>query len=101
MKLLIISPILAKCCQIDSGLHYIDYDSCELVPTHDEYWEYFDSRNSWIVRCNDKSVMVGLGQVVNPYDNDWHLDWIYCCELKSRFDYEQHDVLRWMAEFVG
>ena len=69
-----------KCCKTPPG-YYIDYISCYYVPTHDEYFEFYDSINQFIVYCAQGYVMTGISKKINPYTREWHMDWIQCCRV--------------------
>ncbi|XP_055332873.1 uncharacterized protein LOC129584646 [Paramacrobiotus metropolitanus] len=71
---------LYKCCRVPPG-YYIDYTSCYYMPTHDQYWEYYDSLQHIIVYCASGYVMTGLSKKINPYDAEWHIEWIQCCRI--------------------
>lgn len=70
---------LYKCCRTPSG-YYIDYTSCYYRPTRDQYWEYYDAA-IFVVYCETAYVMTGVARKVNPYDNEYHLEWIQCCRV--------------------
>ncbi|GAU95129.1 hypothetical protein RvY_06804 [Ramazzottius varieornatus] len=69
-----------KCCKTPPG-YYIDYTSCYYVPTHDIYWEYYDSPSHNIVYCRNGFVITGWAKKVNPWNKEWHLDWLQCCRV--------------------
>ncbi|OQV14932.1 hypothetical protein BV898_10833 [Hypsibius exemplaris] len=69
-----------KCCKAPSG-YYLDYTSCYYMPTHDQYWEYYDSIQHIITYCASGYVMTGLSKKFNPFDLEWHIDWIQCCRI--------------------
>ncbi|GAU95196.1 hypothetical protein RvY_06856-2 [Ramazzottius varieornatus] len=70
---------LYKCCRTPFG-YYIDYTSCYYRPTRDQYWEYYDATN-FVVYCETGYVMTGMARKINPYDNEYHLEWIQCCRV--------------------
>ncbi|XP_055345263.1 uncharacterized protein LOC129593098 [Paramacrobiotus metropolitanus] len=69
-----------KCCLTPRG-YYIDYASCYYFPTHDQYWEYYDSLFNFIVMCSQGYVATGLACKLDPIGGDYHIDWIQCCRL--------------------
>ncbi|XP_055339169.1 uncharacterized protein LOC129588807 isoform X2 [Paramacrobiotus metropolitanus] len=71
---------LYKCCKVPPG-YYIDYQSCYYMPTHDQYWEYYDAQNNIIVYCATGYILTGLSKKINPYDKEFHIEWIQCCRL--------------------
>ncbi|XP_055340663.1 uncharacterized protein LOC129589808 [Paramacrobiotus metropolitanus] len=71
---------LYKCCRVPPG-YYIDYVSCYYMPTHDQYWEYYDSLQHAIVYCASGYVMTGISKKINPFDEEYHIEWIQCCRI--------------------
>ncbi|GAU92097.1 hypothetical protein RvY_04225-1 [Ramazzottius varieornatus] len=69
-----------KCCRAPTG-YYIDYTSCYYMPTHDQYWEYYDSVQHIITYCASGYVMAGIAKKSNQYDLEWHVEWIQCCRV--------------------
>ncbi|XP_055332328.1 uncharacterized protein LOC129584234 [Paramacrobiotus metropolitanus] len=69
-----------KCCTTPKG-YYIDYASCYYFPTHDQYWEYYDSNFNFVVMCAQGYVATGLACKLDPIGGDLHIDWIQCCRL--------------------
>ncbi|XP_055348222.1 uncharacterized protein LOC129595292 [Paramacrobiotus metropolitanus] len=70
-----------KCCKTPPG-YYIDYTACYYQPTHDQYWEYYDTPSYFLTFCATGYVMTGLPRKLNPYTNpDSHIDWIQCCRV--------------------
>lgn len=69
-----------KCCEPPGG-HYIDYLSCYFQPTHDQFFEYYDNNNMFIVYCAQGFVMTGIAKKINPYSKEYHIDWIQCCRI--------------------
>ncbi|OQV20968.1 hypothetical protein BV898_05043 [Hypsibius exemplaris] len=70
-----------KCCKTPHG-YYLDYTACYYQPTHDQYWEYYDSPSYFVVYCATGYVMTGITRRVNPYTKpDYHIEWIQCCRL--------------------
>ncbi|OQV13989.1 hypothetical protein BV898_11761 [Hypsibius exemplaris] len=74
----LVSPY--KCCKTPPG-YYIDYVSCYYMPTHDAYFEYYDSPNNFIVYCSQGYVMTGMAKKINPFTGEWRHDWIQCCRV--------------------
>lgn len=68
-----------KCCKSPVG-YYIDYTSCVYKPTHDQYWEFYDS-TVYIVMCDSGYVMTGMAKKVHPVVEEYYLEWIQCCRL--------------------
>ncbi|OWA55348.1 hypothetical protein BV898_19732 [Hypsibius exemplaris] len=79
-----VNPI--KCCKPPPG-YYIDYTSCYYQPTHDQYWEFYDSLTHNLVVCASGFVVTGLakkfGPIVRVNNNptEWHIDWLQCCRV--------------------
>ncbi|XP_055348256.1 uncharacterized protein LOC129595316 [Paramacrobiotus metropolitanus] len=73
-------PSPYKCCKAPTG-YYIDYSSCYYFPTHDQFWEYYDTPQYFLVYCTTGYVMTGIGKKVNPYTTEAHIEWIQCCRL--------------------
>lgn len=71
---------LYKCCKTPRG-YYLDYASCYYMPTHDMYFEYYDSPFQFIVYCSQGYVMAGLAKKVNPYTTEYRVEWIQCCRV--------------------
>ncbi|XP_055334719.1 uncharacterized protein LOC129585860 [Paramacrobiotus metropolitanus] len=69
-----------KCCQPPNG-YYVDYTSCYYVSTHDFQFEYYDNYDHFIVFCTTGYVMTGISKKINPYNFDYHIDWIQCCRM--------------------
>ncbi|XP_055348367.1 uncharacterized protein LOC129595397 [Paramacrobiotus metropolitanus] len=69
-----------KCCQPPPG-YYIDYTSCYYQVTHDPFFEYYDNTNFYIVVCANGYVMTGISKKINPYDHEYHIEWIQCCRM--------------------
>ncbi|GAU88805.1 hypothetical protein RvY_01438 [Ramazzottius varieornatus] len=72
--------MLYKCCRVPGG-YYIDYVSCYYMPTHDNYWEYYDSTQQNIVQCGTGYVMTGIAKKINPTSRVYNLEWLQCCRL--------------------
>ncbi|GAU93940.1 hypothetical protein RvY_05794 [Ramazzottius varieornatus] len=51
------------------------------MPTHDQYWEYYDSVQHIITYCASGYVMTGISKKTNPYDLEWHIEWMQCCRV--------------------
>ncbi|GAU89967.1 hypothetical protein RvY_02452-2 [Ramazzottius varieornatus] len=60
---------LYKCCRTPQG-YYVDYTSCYYLPTHDQYWEFYDAIQQFIVFCNGGYVMTGISKKIAPYDQE-------------------------------
>ncbi|GAU92303.1 hypothetical protein RvY_04400-2 [Ramazzottius varieornatus] len=74
-----------KCCKAPTG-YYIDYSSCYYMPTHDQFWEYYDSPiqlsgGYFLVYCATGYVMTGLAKKAHPVTQEYHIEWIQCCRL--------------------
>ncbi|GAU96463.1 hypothetical protein RvY_07904-2 [Ramazzottius varieornatus] len=69
-----------KCCKTPPG-YYIDYVSCYYKPTRDQYWEYYDSQNHFVVFCTAGFVMTGIARKLSPINRDYHIEWIQCCRV--------------------
>ncbi|XP_055334046.1 uncharacterized protein LOC129585407 [Paramacrobiotus metropolitanus] len=73
------APNTYKCCRTPPG-YYIDYTTCLYKPTHDQFWEYYDAQQ-FLVFCDSGYVLTGLARRKNPYDDDYHLEWLQCCRI--------------------
>ncbi|GAU92072.1 hypothetical protein RvY_04206-2 [Ramazzottius varieornatus] len=51
------------------------------MSTHDQYWEYYDSVQHIITYCASGYVMAGIAKKIDPYDLEWHVEWIQCCRV--------------------
>ncbi|GAU93985.1 hypothetical protein RvY_05834 [Ramazzottius varieornatus] len=71
---------LYKCCKTPAG-YYIDYVSCYYMPTHDVYWEYYDSRNHFVTLCSTGYIATGIAKKISPWTGWYNVDWIQCCRL--------------------
>lgn len=71
---------LYKCCEPPAG-YYIDYLSCYFQPTHDQFFEYYDTGIFFIVYCAQGFVMTGISKKINPYLQLYALEWIQCCRI--------------------
>lgn len=71
---------LYKCCAPPAG-YYVDYLSCYYAPTHDLFFEYYDSRSTFLLICAQGFVMTGLSKKINPHSLLYHLEWIQCCRI--------------------
>jgi len=69
-----------KCCKTPPG-YYIDYSSCYYIPTHDQYWEYYDSIQHIVTYCASGYVVTGISKKFNPFDLEWHIEWLQCCRI--------------------
>ncbi|OQV14930.1 hypothetical protein BV898_10831 [Hypsibius exemplaris] len=67
-----------KCCSVPHG-YYIDYVSCYYMPTHDMYFEYYDSGNNIITECATGYIATGISKKLNPWTALYNVDWIQCC----------------------
>ncbi|GAU96819.1 hypothetical protein RvY_08204 [Ramazzottius varieornatus] len=54
--------------------YYVDYVSCYYVPTHDPYFEYYDSLNQLIVYCAQGYVMTGISKKISRFTGEWFFD---------------------------
>ncbi|XP_055349012.1 uncharacterized protein LOC129595902 [Paramacrobiotus metropolitanus] len=70
---------LYKCCRTPPG-YYIDYLSCYYKMTHDQYYEYYNAP-FFLVFCDTGHVVTGMARKINPYVNEYNLDWIQCCRV--------------------
>lgn len=61
--------------------YYIDYVSCYYMPTHDVYWEYYDSQNHFITLCATGYIATGIAKKISPWTGWYNVDWIQCCRL--------------------
>ena len=68
-----------KCCRTPPG-YFIDYTSCYYKPTRDQYWEYYDNIH-FVVYCDTSYIVTGMAKKINPYDDQYHLEWVQCCRL--------------------
>ncbi|GAU96453.1 hypothetical protein RvY_07895 [Ramazzottius varieornatus] len=71
-------PVGMKCCRTPES-YRIDYNRCQWKYTHDKAGEHYDGY--WIVKCDTDFIMTGMGQAINPWDNQLHFVWIQCCPL--------------------
>ena len=69
-----------KCCKTPPG-YYIDYTSCYYMPTHDQYWEYYDAPNLFVTYCTNGYIMTGISKKISPWTQLYNIDWIQCCRL--------------------
>ena len=70
---------LVKCCRVPPA-YYLDYTSCLYKPTRDQFWEYYDDIKH-LVFCPTGYVVTGIGKKINPWDTDYHIEWIQCCRV--------------------
>ena len=71
---------LYKCCKTPAG-YYIDYVSCYYMPTHDVYWEYYDSPIHFVTLCSTGYIATGISKKINPGTGWYNVEWIQCCRL--------------------
>jgi len=69
-----------KCCKTPAN-YYLDYLSCYYVPTHDMFFEYYDSPTFLATFCMTGYVVAGISKKINPNTKLYALDYLQCCRV--------------------